>query len=139
MGLRYGYLQVGTEEGPIVLRAGRQPLTLGDGRLVADSNWSNVGRSFDAARLTLHGGDLKVDLFSGVVAKVDPVGFDLPSPGAHFHGGYASVGEFVPRATLEPYFLWRLEHGYKKRKRFTRPPGPEDPRVPIRGQNALAV
>lgn len=113
MDLRTGYVMVGSEEGPILLRAGRQPMTLGEGRLLADPNWSNVGRSFDAARLTVHAGDLKLDLFTGVVAKVDPVGFNGPAPGAHFHGAYGSITGMAPGATLEPYFLWRLEHGYK--------------------------
>src|SRR5690242_3966779 len=86
MDLRYGYLQVGREEGPVLLRAGRQPITFGEGRLVGDPNWSNVGRSFDAARLTLRSGDRKLDLFTGAVAKVDPTGFNFPAPGGHFHG-----------------------------------------------------
>jgi Alginate export len=113
MDLRLGYVQVGGEEGVAMLRAGRQSMDFGEGRLVADPNWSNVGRSFDAARLTLRHGLLKVDLFTGASVKVDPLGFDLPTPAEHFHGAYGSLGGWAPNATIEPYLLWRLEHGYK--------------------------
>lgn len=113
MDLRVGYLQIGTEEGPAMLRAGLLPLTFGEGRVLADAGWSNVGRTFDAARLTLHHAGLRVDLFSGASVKVDPMGCDQPAPGQHVHGAYGSWQGLVPNATVEPYLLWRLEHGYK--------------------------
>ena len=113
MDLRLGYMQAGIEEGPAMLRVGRQPLNFGEGRLLSDPNWSNVGRSFDAARLTLHRGGAQVDLFTGASAKVDPLNFDLPTPGEHFDGAYGSLKGLVTDATIEPYMFWRLEHGYK--------------------------
>ncbi len=113
MDLRLGWVQAGTEESPVALRAGRQPLDFGDGRLLSDPNWSNVGRSFDAVRLTLRRGTAKLDLFSGTVVKADPVEFDEPAPASHFHGAYGSLGGIIPRAVIEPYLFWRLEHGYR--------------------------
>ncbi|HUJ22078.1 MAG TPA: alginate export family protein [Bryobacteraceae bacterium] len=113
MDLRLGYVQLGSEEGPATLRAGRQGLDFGEGRLLADPNWSNVGRSFDAARLTLRHRLLKVDLFTGASVKVNPLDFDLPTPGEHVDGAYGSLGGIVPNATIEPYLFWRLEHNYK--------------------------
>ena len=111
--LRLGYAEVGSEAGLATLRAGRQDLTFGEGRVLADTNWSNVGRSFDAARLTLRHGRLKVDLFTGVSVKINQVDFDLPTPGAHFHGAYGSLSKLVPNSTIEPYVFWRLEHNCK--------------------------
>lgn len=111
--LRVGYAQVGREEGPVMLRAGRQSLDFGEGRLLADPNWSNVGRTFDAARLTLRQGLLKVDLFTAASVKVNPAGFDLPCPGEHFDGAYGSLGGLVKDATIEPYIFWRMEHRQK--------------------------
>jgi hypothetical protein len=113
MDLRLGYVQIGEEEGVATLRAGRQSLDFGDGRVLADPNWSNVGKSFDAARLTLRHGGLKVDLFSAASVKVDPVNFDEPTPGEHFDGAYGTLSGLVPDASIEPYVLWRLEHNYK--------------------------
>ncbi len=113
MDLRLGYLEAGKAEGPVILRAGRQSLDFGDGRLLADPNWSNVGKSFDAARLTLQKSRFKVDLFTAASVKVDPMSFDEPSPGGHFDGAYGSIKNLIPQATVEPYFFWRLEHNYK--------------------------
>lgn len=113
MDLRLGYLQLGGEEGLAMLRAGRQSLDFGEGRLVSDGDWSNVARSYDAARLTLRHGQSKVDLFTGALVKVDPVSFDQPTPGQHFDGAYGSLGGLVPDAVIEPYMFWRMEHNYK--------------------------
>jgi hypothetical protein len=44
MDLRLGYVQVGGDEGLATLRAGRQGLDFGEGRLVNDGDWSNVGK-----------------------------------------------------------------------------------------------
>ncbi len=111
--LRLGYAQVGLDDGRMTVRVGRQGLDFGDGRLLADPNWSNVGRSFDAARLTLRRGAVKVDLFSGIAVRVNQLDFDQSTPGGHFHGAYGSMGGLIPHATVEPYFFWRLEHNYK--------------------------
>ena len=113
MDLRLGYMELGKAEGPLVLRAGRQGLDFGDGRVLADPNWSNVGKSFDAARLTLRKKNYKVDLFSAASVKVDPVNFDEPAPGEHFDGAYGSFSQLLPDTVIEPYVFWRLEHHYK--------------------------
>ncbi len=84
--------------------------------MLADPNWSNVGRSFDGGRVTLRRGAKKVDLFSGIAVKGDPTGFNYSTPGEHFHGVYGSLGKMIPNATIEPYLFWRLEHGYKNER-----------------------
>jgi hypothetical protein len=111
--LRLGYVDVGSEQGPATLRAGRQALVFGEGRLVADPNWANVGRAFDAARLTLRHGKVKADLFTGVVVKVTPDGWDYPAPGEHFHGIYTTLDKVAVGGTLESYVFWRLAHNFK--------------------------
>src|SRR5579872_2614717 len=62
--LSMGYLQIGSDDAAVVLRAGRQSLDFGDGRLVSDQGWTNVGLSFDAARISLRRASAKLDLFS---------------------------------------------------------------------------
>jgi hypothetical protein len=105
--LRLGYLQVGNaESGPVTLRAGRQGLEFGEGRLLADPNWSNVGRSFDAVRL-------RVDAFTAVSDKIFIDGLATPTPGEHFDGAYASLERVVPKAVIEPYLFWKMEHKVK--------------------------
>jgi hypothetical protein len=53
--LHQGYVELSTALGgaPLALRVGRQEIVLGNERLVGAVGWSNTGRSFDAARLTL--------------------------------------------------------------------------------------
>lgn len=112
--LRVGYVQLGSvESSTAVLRFGRQGLNFGEGRLLADPDWSNVGRSFDAARLTLHFGKLHVDAFSGMSDKINILGFSDPTPGEHFDGLYGSLDSVIPKATIEPYLLWKMEHKVK--------------------------
>jgi hypothetical protein len=114
MDLRIGYVQFGNSEtGMVSLRAGRQPLDFGEGRLVADPQWSNVGRSFDAARLTLRYRKLKVDAFSGASDKIYADGFSTPTPGEHFDGVYGSLDKVIPNSTIEPYVFWKMEHNVK--------------------------
>ena len=95
------------------MRADRQSLFLGEGRLVADPGWSNVGRSFDGVRVTLRYRAVQLDAFSGATDKISTDGFDTPTPAEHFHGLYGSISHVIPNAALEPYLLWRLEHNVK--------------------------
>jgi hypothetical protein len=114
--LRQGYVDLGSEHGPATLRAGRQPLAFGEGRLLGDPSWSNVGRAFDAARLSLRHGKVKADLFTGVVVKVTPGGWDHPAPGEHLHGLYATLDRVAAGATLDAYVLWRLAHDFQSER-----------------------
>ena len=50
-------LVTGMGRSELSLRAGRQEIALGNERLVGPVGWSNTGRSFDAARLTLAGAE----------------------------------------------------------------------------------
>jgi hypothetical protein len=53
-GLHQGYVELYApwRRSDVVIRAGRQEVALGNERLVGVVNWSNVGRSFDGARVT---------------------------------------------------------------------------------------
>jgi hypothetical protein len=112
--LRLGYLQIGdSESGLVSLRAGRQGLTFGEGRLLADPNWSNVGRTFDGLRATFRYRKLRVDVFSGASDKVCIDGFDTTVPAEHFHGIHGLLDKAIRNATVESYLFWKLEHGVK--------------------------
>ncbi len=50
--LRQAYISIGDlKRAPVQFTIGRQILNYGDYRLVGDSKWGNLGRTFDAARL----------------------------------------------------------------------------------------
>ncbi|MGJ5819541.1 alginate export family protein [Paludibaculum fermentans] len=115
--LRLGFVQVGdAEAGWISVRGGRQSLSFGEGRLVADPNWSNVGRTLDGVRVTVHHRGLRLDVFSGASDRISTDGFDLPAPGQHFHGVNGILDRLVPNAVVEPYVFWRLEHDIRGEK-----------------------
>jgi hypothetical protein len=52
-------------DSPFSLKAGRQELTYGDGRLIGSDNWANTGTAFDAAKLMFNQGRVSIDLFTG--------------------------------------------------------------------------
>jgi hypothetical protein len=93
--LHQGYLEFeGTLGGaPLVLRAGRQEIILGNERLVGAVGWSNVGRSFNAARLT-HGGranPLNTTAFFATVREGGEThGGSAGLEGDHWFGGVSS-------------------------------------------------
>lgn len=89
------------------IRAGRQELAFGEDRLIGIGAWGNVGRSFDAARVTVRPSGIRVDAFSGAV--VTPVGgrFDRPRFNNKIHGVYVSSERWVKRATVQPYWFFK--------------------------------
>ena len=66
--LRQGYLEIGNaKEFPLTLKAGRQTLIYGDERLIGASDWSNLGRAFDAVKLRWEEKDWSLDAFASSV------------------------------------------------------------------------
>lgn len=88
------------------LRLGRQEMRYGQRRLIGSRSWSNAARTFDGGALTLKGNRLQVDVLAVAPVTNKPDGFDNHRPGENLRGIYASL-QAVPKATLEPYFLWK--------------------------------
>lgn len=106
--LRQGYLELGSsEKGPLALRVGRQDLIFGEERLVGAGGWGNVGRPFDAVRLTVGRPGARLDAFAACLTPVVNGRFDRPRLQNGFYGIYGSFDKFVPDAVLEPYALWK--------------------------------
>ncbi|MEQ9363107.1 MAG: alginate export family protein [Leptospirales bacterium] len=57
--------------GPVDVTLGRQILKFGDGRLVSNNEWGNVGRSFDTARFHFESSIYEVDAWASVLAEED--------------------------------------------------------------------
>jgi hypothetical protein len=107
--IRQAYVQIGNgKEGWADVVVGRQVLAFGDERVIGPSDWTNTARTFDAVRLDVHRTGYKVSLFaSSVVIGVDGA-MDHHLQGNNLYGVYGSFKNAVPRATLEPYVLWRV-------------------------------
>ena len=113
--VREAYLELGNEtEGWYDVVAGRQMFSFGDERVIGPSDWLNMGRTFDTVRLDLHSGNWKTSLFASSVINAIDGQIDHHIEGNNLYGAYNSFTHIVPRATIEPYLLWRVAPGTVK-------------------------
>jgi Alginate export len=107
--IRQAYVLIGSgREGWADVMVGRQVLAFADERVIGPSDWLNMGRTFDSVRLDVHQTGYKVSLFaSSVVIGVDGA-MDHHLQSNNLYGVYGSFKNAIPRATLEPYVLWRV-------------------------------
>ena len=98
----------GSETGWIDALAGRQVLRFGDERVIGPSNWLNVGRTFNIARVDLHHPGYLVSVFASSVVPGDKSDLHNALGGNNMYGVYGSFQNIVPKADFEPYVLWRV-------------------------------
>jgi len=104
--LRQGYIRLGGgKDLPLSLKVGRQELIYGDERLVGASDWDNITRTFDAAKLHYQQDAFWVDAFTGRVVIPNDNEFNQPNWDDWFSGIYASTAALVPKTELQLYFL----------------------------------
>lgn len=92
---------------PFLLKVGRQELLYGDERFIGIGDWSNTGRSFDAAKLRFENDLLWVDAFSGRVVVPFDNHFNESNDYDWFSGLYASTRKLLPWQETQLYFLAR--------------------------------
>lgn len=110
--LRLAYVDIKPYEAlGLQLRVGRQEIQVGSGRLIAAPEWSNIGKSFDAARLSFTVGGVKADFLGGSVVQCESTRFDHHKPGEHVYGGDFSLKGPVPGMVIEPYVIARTQIG----------------------------
>jgi hypothetical protein len=103
------YSQVGSSEaGWLDVLAGREALRFGDERAIGPSQWLNVGRTFNVARVDLHHPGYKVSVFASSVVPGESSDLHNALPGNNLYGFYGSFQNVVPKADFEPYVLWRV-------------------------------
>jgi Alginate export len=114
MDLRQAYISIGgTEARPVGVRFGRQEIEFGDGRIIGALPWANTARTFDGLRGSVISDGFRVDVFAVSVVQIYQDDFDNHIPGNNFYGAYTSFSKVVPKATVEPFFLWRRQSGLK--------------------------
>src|SRR6185437_563629 len=92
---------------PLTAKVGRQELVYGDERLVGTSDWLNVPRVFDAAKLRYETTDFWVDAFVSRPVLIDENNFNTSNDYEYFSGIYASTKTLIPRQETQLYFLAR--------------------------------
>jgi hypothetical protein len=91
---------------PLLLTIGRQAISYGDSRLVADSKWGNFGRTFDAFRLRFEEPKYWVEAFAMRPVQIKRHEFDDSDAADNFGGIYFSTA-LVPKQTTDLYFFYR--------------------------------
>jgi hypothetical protein len=108
MDLHQAFVQIGNPQFfPLVARIGRQELSYGDERLVGASDWTNVRRTFDAAKLRYEVEGFWVDAFVSRPVVVWDDHFNESNGKDLFSGIYASTTKLIPWQETEAYFLAR--------------------------------
>jgi len=124
--LRQAYLKLKTKSGLMKVTVGRQLLAYGSQRLIGPLDWTNVARSWDAAKLELGTENAKLDLFASSVVVNNPAdAIDHSRTGNNIHGAYGSLKKIVPFTSFEPYLFWKVGHEslYTGGVRFLKAPG----------------
>ena len=112
--IRQGYGEIGDFEGGLWgIRAGRQEFSYGDERLLGPSWWSNTERNEDAIRGRLSYKGYRLDIFAASIVNEVTGTWDHHQQGNNLHGAYGHIDKLGPRLIIEPYAMWRLQHGIK--------------------------
>lgn len=90
---------------PITLKVGRQEMTYGDERFVGVSDWNNLGRAFDAAKVRFENKLLWVDAFVSRVIIPRDGHFNVANDYDFFSGVYASSKKLIPWQETDLFFF----------------------------------
>lgn len=107
--LKLAYAQFGDPESQwISVRVGRQLINYNN-TILADSEWRNQARSYDAVVTNLHYDRFRVGVFaaSAVVPLAEGISHHLD--GSNLYGAYGGVERLIPNSVLEPFVLWRVQ------------------------------
>jgi hypothetical protein len=94
------------------LQAGRFQMTYGNNRLIGDSWWTQVSRSFDGVRAAYQKGRFRVDTFATSVVIMRQGVFDHHLEGNNLYGAYATAHDVIPHATFDVYQFWNLRPSF---------------------------
>lgn len=109
--LKLAYAEFGDpERHRASLRVGRQMINYNN-TLMANSEWRNQGRSYDAAVLNLHQGNYRLGIFAASVVVPLASGISHHQQGNNIYGLYGRVDSAIPHSILEPFVLWRVQPG----------------------------
>ncbi len=107
--LKLAYAEFGDPESSwISVRVGRQLINYNN-TIIANSEWRNQGRSYDAVVANLHYDRYRLGLFGGSVVSPLPEGISHHVEGNNIYGAYGGIDRIAPNSVLEPFVLWRLQ------------------------------
>lgn len=105
--LRQAYVELANyKKFPLGLTVGRQILSYGDHRQIADSKWGNYGRTFDGVKLRLQTDVFWVDAFAARPVQIKDEVINDSDSADNFFGVYGGT-DALGVQTTEFYFLYR--------------------------------
>lgn len=107
--LKLAYTEIGDPQKHwFSLRVGRQIINYNN-TLIADSQWRDQGRSFDAAVLNLQNSHAGVGIFAASAVVPQASGVSPHQEGNNIYGVYGRIKNPYPHSSLEPFVLWRVQ------------------------------
>ena len=107
--LKLAYVEFGDPEKHwFSLRVGRQLINYNN-TLIANSEWRNQGRSYDAAVVNLQDGRYHLGVFAAAAVVTQTSGISHHQEGNNIYGVYGRVDNLLPNSSLEPFVLWRVQ------------------------------
>jgi len=107
--LKLAYAEIGDPERHwFSLRVGRQIINYNN-TLIANSEWRDQGRSYDAAVLNLRWKRAAVGIFAASAVVPQGTGVSPHQEGNNINGVYGRLINPYPHASLEPFVLWRVQ------------------------------
>jgi hypothetical protein len=91
-----------------LLRVGRQLINYNN-TIIANSEWRNQARSYDAAALNLNAKREHLGIFAASAVVPQAYGVSPHQEGNNVYGAYGRIDDLVPHSNLEPFFLWRVQ------------------------------
>jgi len=108
--LKLAYVEIGNPDKHwISLRVGRQLINFNN-TIIANSEWRNQGRSYDAAVLNLNAKREHLGIFAASAVVPQANGVSPHQEGNNIYGAYSRFDDLIaPHSNLEPFFLWRVQ------------------------------
>ena len=108
--LKLAYAEIGNpEKSWYSLRIGRQLINYNN-TIIANSEWRNQARSYDAAVLNLNARREHLGLFAASAVVPQAYGVSPHQEGNNLYGAYGRLDDFLGHhSNIEPFVLWRVQ------------------------------
>jgi Alginate export len=128
--LKLAYVEIGSPERHwFSLRVGRQLINYNN-TIVANSEWRNQARSYDAAVLNLDAKREHLGIFAASAVVPQAFGVSPHQEGNNIYGAYGRIDDVVgAHSNLEPFFLWRVQPAEVVEPAVSKTTGKEDEKV----------
>jgi hypothetical protein len=129
MDLKLAYVQIGDPEITwFCFRVGRQLLNLNN-TLLANSEWRNQGRSYDAVAAYMRYGRFDTAVFAASILVPQDVGISPHHEGNNVYGIYGKYDDLKLKATVNPFVLWRVQPSVSLAPSISSATGKQDMKV----------